>query len=78
MSMSMPMPASTSSPAMEMDVMMTPWLHFIGGDSLFFKTLAPSSHGAIAGACIVLGLIAIFERWIAGTRGVLEVHWERR
>ena len=40
---------------------MTPWLNFVGGDNLFFKTLTPSSHGAIAGACIVLGLLAILD-----------------
>ena len=76
--MSMSMPSSDgSNPDMEM-VMMTPWLHFIGGDNLLFKSLHPSSHGAIAGACIVLGLLAIFERWLAGTRAVLETEWARR
>ncbi|KAJ3552430.1 hypothetical protein NM688_g4154 [Phlebia brevispora] len=79
MSMTMDMPGmSTSTPSADtsgMDMMMTPWLHFVGGDNLFFKTLNPSSHGAIAGACIVLGFLAIFERWFASVRGVLEVHW---
>ena len=73
----MSMATSTSSSDMEM-VMMTPWLHFVGGDNLLFKTLHPSSHGALAGACIILGLVAIFERWIAATRGVLEARWARR
>jgi len=56
---------------------MTPWLHFTGGDNFFFKSLHPSSHGAIAAACVVLVLIAIFERWVSALRGVLEAHWAR-
>ncbi|KAF9821861.1 hypothetical protein IEO21_00291 [Rhodonia placenta] len=59
-------------------MMMTPYLHFTGGDNLLFKTLMPSSHGAIAGACLVLIAIAIFERWVAATRGILTDHWRRR
>ncbi|KAF7789861.1 hypothetical protein EIP86_000809 [Pleurotus ostreatoroseus] len=69
---------STSDMGMSMDMMMIPYLHFTGGDNLFFKTLTPSSHGAIAGACIVLGFLAILERWIAGVRGVLDNHWTYR
>lgn len=86
MSMSMSMPTSTaassaatatSMSSMDM-MMMTPYLHFTGGDNLLFKTLTPSSHGAIAGACLVLVAIAIFERWVAATRGILTDHWRRR
>jgi len=58
--------------------MMTPYLHFTGGDNLLFKTWTPSSHGAIAGACIGLVALAIFERWIAAMRGILSAHWRRR
>lgn len=61
-----------------MEVMMTPWLHFVGGDNLFFKSLYPSSHGAIAGASIVLLALAIFDRYLAGLRGVAEVKWAQR
>ena len=61
-----------------MMVMMTPWLHFVGGDNLFFKTLTPSSHGAIAGACIVLGLLAILDRYLSALRGIAEVKWAMR
>ena len=68
---------TNSDMGMSMD-MMIPYLHFTGGDNLFFKTLTPSSHGAIAGACIVLGFLAILERWIAGVRGVLDNHWTHR
>ncbi|RPD81786.1 hypothetical protein L226DRAFT_541428 [Lentinus tigrinus ALCF2SS1-7] len=56
-------------------VMMVPWLHFTGGDSLIFKSWHPSSHGAIAGACIGLVIFAIFERWVNAMRGVLSVYW---
>lgn len=66
------------STADSMSVMMTPWLHFNGGDNFFFKSLHPSSHGAIAAACIVLVLISVFERWVSAMRNVLYAHWQRR
>lgn len=59
-------------------MMMKPYVHFTGGDSLFFQSWGPSSSGAIAGACIGLAFLAIFERWVAAIRGVLESHWRRR
>ncbi|KAH9937480.1 uncharacterized protein B0H18DRAFT_1113309 [Fomitopsis serialis] len=59
---------SSTSGSMNMDdMMMVPYLHFTGGDNLFFKTLTPSSHGAIVGACIVLVAFAICERWFASS-----------
>jgi len=58
--------------------MMIPWLHFTGGDNLYFKSVHPSSKGAIAGACLVLVLLAIFERWVSAMRAVLEAHWRKR
>lgn len=73
------MPGSSSnSSTMAMDIMMVPYLHFTGGDFLFFKSWSPSSHGAIAGACIGLVALAILERWIHGVRGVFEDVWRRR
>lgn len=57
---------------------MVPWLHFTSGDHLFFKSWHPESAGAIAGACIGLVLLALFERWLSATRSVLEAHWRRR
>lgn len=74
--MDMPM-SDSSSDSSTMEVMMIPWLHLTGGDSLYFKSLHPSSRGAIAAACVVLVLIAIFERWTAAVRGVLDRHWAR-
>lgn len=54
---------------------MTPYLHFTSGDTLFFKQLAPSSSGAIAGAALVLFVFAILDRFIVARRNAMEVHW---
>jgi copper transporter 1 len=67
---------SEASPAV--DIMMIPWLHFGGGDNLFFKSLYPSSPGALVGASIVLFLLAIFERWLSAVRVQMEAHWRER
>jgi len=56
---------------------MVPWLHFSGGDNLLFQSWHPVSKGAIAGASIGLFLFAIFERWLAAMRGVMEARWRR-
>ncbi|KAH9043731.1 Ctr copper transporter [Lactarius pseudohatsudake] len=56
---------------------MTPYLHFAGGDNLFFKSWRPSSNGAIAGASIALVVLAISERLLFSIRGVLEARWRR-
>ncbi|KAH8100551.1 Ctr copper transporter family-domain-containing protein [Cristinia sonorae] len=60
------------------EVMMTPWLHFSGGDNLFFKSWHPSSGGAIAGACVALVALALVERWVSGMRGSLESYWRQK
>lgn len=67
----------TSSSSDSAIVMMTPYLHFTGGDPLYFKSLAPSSKGAIAGAAIVLVLLAILERALSAGRGIMEAHWRQ-
>jgi len=67
-----------SSNATMMADMMIPWLHFGGGDSLLFKTWQPSSHGAIAGACVGLLVFCILERWLAAYRRTRELHWKAR
>ena len=59
-------------------VTMTPYLHFTGGDHLYFKSWHPSSHGAIAGASIALLMVAILERLLHATRGVMDARWRRR
>ena len=59
-------------------VMMVPYLHFTGGDNLFFQSWHPTSSGAIAGACIGLVFLALLDRWVAAARNVLEDHWRFR
>ncbi|KAH8998729.1 Ctr copper transporter [Lactarius hatsudake] len=66
--------SDTSTSRMDM---MTPYLHFTGGDNLFFKSWHPSSNGAIAGASIALVVLAISERLLFSIRGVLEARWRR-
>jgi copper transporter 1 len=50
-------------------------LHFAGGDALVFSALTPRSPGALAGAALVLFALALFERWLAAARGVLDARW---
>jgi copper transporter 1 len=57
---------------------MVPWLHFSGGDNLLFQSWHPTSKGAIAGASIGLLFLALFERWLAAMRVVLEARWRRK
>lgn len=57
---------------------MTPYLHFTGGDYLYFPAWVPTTPGAIAGACVGLFFLALFERWFAALRGVFENHWRHR
>ncbi|KAG8935914.1 hypothetical protein FRC02_005669 [Tulasnella sp. 418] len=59
-------------------VMMIPFLHFTPGDALWFKEWVPRSKGPIVGACIGLFMLAILERFLAGTRGVMESWWRRK
>jgi len=56
---------------------MTPYLHFTGGDNLFFKSWRPSSNGAIVGASIALVVLAISERLLSSIRGAMEARWRR-
>jgi len=57
---------------------MIPYLHFQGGDILWFNGWVPQSKGAMAGTCIGLFLLAIFDRWLAAMRAVAEVYWSKR
>ena len=59
-------------------IMMTPYLHFTGGDPLYFKSWHPSSQGAIAGASIALLILAILERLLHATRGIMDARWRKR
>ncbi|KAH8120234.1 Ctr copper transporter [Phellopilus nigrolimitatus] len=57
---------------------MIPYLHFAGGDALFFKQITPSSKGALAGAAIFLFFLAMLERFIVAMRAVMEARWRQR
>ena len=72
------MDMGTSNSSMMMAMMMKPWLHFTGADVPFFRGLAPNSGGAIAAACIVLFLMALFERGLSGLRAIMEARWRQR
>lgn len=72
------MDMGTTDDTTMMSMMMKPWLHFTGGDILFFRNLAPSSGGAIAAACIVLFVIAVLERGLSGLRAIMEARWRQR
>lgn len=67
--------ASTNTTATSM---MVPYLHFTGGDYLFFDVWQPKSPGALAGACIGLIVLALFERWLAATRVMFASYWQHR
>jgi len=54
------------------------YLHFTIGDNLWFLGWAPSTAGAMAGACIGLFMLATAERWLVAMRGVMEEHWSMR
>ncbi|KAF8641218.1 hypothetical protein AX17_000852 [Amanita inopinata Kibby_2008] len=77
MGMGMGMGSSNSTSMMDM-MMMTPFLHFTGGDFLIFKAWMPSSAGAIAGASIGLACLAVIDRWLAAVRATLDAYWTRR
>lgn len=57
---------------------MLPYLHFQGGDVLWFQGWVPQDKGAIAGTCIGLFLLAIFDRWLNAIRVIAEVYWRKR
>lgn len=59
------------------DVTMIPYLHFTGGDHLYFSSWEPSSRGAIAGASLGLLILAILERGLHATRAVMDARWRR-
>lgn len=54
------------------------YLHFTIGDNLWFLGWAPSTAGAMAGACIGIFMLATAERWLVAMRGVMEEHWSMR
>lgn len=58
---------------------MVNYLHFSPtSDPLWFKEWAPSSSGAMVGACIGLFIFAIIERLLHGIGGIMEAWWHKR
>ncbi|KAK7032690.1 Ctr copper transporter family-domain-containing protein [Favolaschia claudopus] len=52
-------------------MMMKAYLHFTPGDTLLFNSIVPSSGGAIFGACLILFLISVGDRYLrAVIRGI--------
>ncbi|KAG9119686.1 hypothetical protein FRC07_005165 [Ceratobasidium sp. 392] len=82
--MTMPMPDTNVADAhaetnMATMMTMTPYFHWLGNaDALYFKSWVPRSAGALVGACIGLFFLAIFERFLAGAKGLVEAWWRRR
>ncbi|KAJ7150068.1 Ctr copper transporter family-domain-containing protein [Mycena crocata] len=70
--------STSSMDGMYMEMMMKAYLHFTPGDALLFSTIAPSSAGAVFGACVVLFLIAILERWLRAVGRGIEGRFRRR
>ncbi|CAE6337223.1 unnamed protein product [Rhizoctonia solani] len=69
-------------PGMNMDsemMMMTPYFHWMASaDALYFKSWVPRTPGALAGACIGLFFLAMFERFLGGAKGLIEAWWRRQ
>ncbi|KAF5353250.1 hypothetical protein D9756_007777 [Leucocoprinus leucothites] len=57
---------------------MLPYLHFQGRDVLWFQGWVPQTKGAMAGACLGVFLLAIFDRWLSAMRVVAEAYWNKR
>ncbi|KAJ7606732.1 Ctr copper transporter [Mycena polygramma] len=50
---------------------MKTYLHFTPGDTLIFDTIVPTSAGAIFGACLIIFLVSVGERYLrAVCRGI--------
>jgi len=58
--------------------MMTPYLHFTRGDTLWLREIVPKSKGAVAGACIFLFVLAMFERFYASWSARTQARWALR
>ncbi|KAG8722283.1 hypothetical protein FRC11_002735, partial [Ceratobasidium sp. 423] len=60
-------------------MMMTPYFHWMANaDALYFKAWVPRTPGTLAGACIGLFFLAIFERFLSGAKGLMEAWWRRQ
>ena len=57
---------------------MLPYLHFTTGDVVWFQGWVPRATGPMIGACIGLFLLAVFDRWLAAYRGLIDSYWYRQ
>jgi copper transporter 1 len=54
---------------------MIPYLHFTRGDTLWLQKIAPKSKGAVAGACVFLFALALFERFYSSWNARIQARW---
>ena len=59
-------------------ISMIPYLHFTRGDALWLREIAPKSKGAVAGACIFLFALGIFERFYTSWSARIQARWALR
>jgi len=69
---------STTTTSSNIVGMMIPYFHFTLGDPIFIASWRPTSAGALAGACIGLVVLCLFERWLAAVRNVFNKQWHHR
>lgn len=69
---------STDDGSMSSMMMMKTYLHFTTGDTLIFDTIVPSSPGAIVGACIILFLLSVLDKWLCAFRRRLDTRLNQR
>ncbi|KAG7094831.1 hypothetical protein E1B28_005641 [Marasmius oreades] len=69
---------NTTADSMSMMMMMVPYLHFTKGDAVLFKSITPSSAGAIFGTCLIFFLFAVLERWLHAYRRGVEFRFVQR
>ncbi|KIP05285.1 hypothetical protein PHLGIDRAFT_74520 [Phlebiopsis gigantea 11061_1 CR5-6] len=54
------------------------YLHFTPGDMLIFATVAPTSAGAVFGACLIFFLLSVFYRWLRAFHRGLDIRLAER
>ncbi|KAJ6477654.1 Ctr copper transporter, partial [Mycena sanguinolenta] len=75
---SMNMTDTSNTTSMDASMMMKTYLHFTPGDTLLFNSIVPSSGGAIFGACVVIFLISVGDRYLRAVCRRLERKFVQR
>ncbi|KAF7375459.1 hypothetical protein MSAN_00433800 [Mycena sanguinolenta] len=70
--------SNSSSTSMDASMMMKAYLHFTPGDTLLFDSIVPMSGGAIFGACVVIFLISVSDRYLRAVCRRLERKFVQR